>query len=282
MAVQTMDQKAFEVLVCDDGSTQPLDAIIDCFRAKLPLVRHLRQPNEGPAAARNLGIEHAASDVVIFLDSDVLPEANVVQALTEALETTLEWQGAEARLIHAGGKTSPVWEGPHSDTGGRFHTAGIAYRRPALLAVGGFDEEFTCAACEDVELAVQIRQLGPIGFVPEAIVQHPRRRRTVASAWKSRRNWRFVQILACRQGFVAWPTNTTRWPRLETALCATMKLPIGRALKALKSFGHSPADAIAALGLAVVDAVAGLTMLPTILFGSVPPRSSRFKRNGDD
>lgn len=281
LAAQTMDKAAFEVLVCDDGSTEPLDPVVDDFRAALPGLRHLRQPNQGPAAARNLGIEHAVAPIVLFLDSDVLPGTDVVRSLTEALERHSDWQGAEARLVPIGGKTTALWEAPRSESGGHYHTAGIAYRTSILEAVGGLDEGFSRAACEDVELAFQVLPHGPIGFVPEAVVSHPRRRRTVATTWKARRNWRFVQILACRHGFVAWPRHTTRWPRLETALCAAVKLPIGRGISALKSMSQSPADGLAGLGLAMVDFFAGLSMLPTILFGDAPERRSRFTRKAE-
>lgn len=281
LAAQTMDKAAFEVLVCDDGSTEPLDPVVDRFRAALPRIRHLRQPNQGPAAARNLGIEHAVAPIVLFLDSDVLPEPDVVRSLTEALERHADWQGAEAQLVPVGGKTTILWEAPRSESGGHYHTAGIAYRKSVLESVGGLDEGFSRAACEDVELAVQVLPHGPIGFVPEAVVRHPRRRRTVASTWKARRNWRFVQIMACRHGFVAWPRHTTHWPRLETALCAAVKLPIGRGLAALRSISRSPADGLTGLGLAVVDFFAGLSMLPTILFGDAPERRSRFSRKAE-
>jgi len=203
-------------------------------------------------------------------------------ALTEALERNAKWQGAEAQLVPMGGKTTALWEAPRSDAGGHYHTAGIAYRKAVLEVVGGLDEGFSRAACEDVELAVQVLPHGPIGFVPEAVVRHPRRRRTVATTWKARRNWRFVQILACRHGFVAWPRHTTRWPRLETALCAAVKLPIGRGISALKSMSQSPADGLAGLGLAVVDCFAGLSMVPTILFAPAPARRSRFSRKTDN
>lgn len=273
---QTLTADAFEVLVCDDGSTSSLDPVVAEFVPLLPRLRHLRQANQGPAAARNLGVAHARGAVIVFLDSDVVPDADLVRSLTAALERHPEWQGAEARLVPTGGANTPVWEAPRTDAGGHYHTAGIAYRKEVLDAVGGLDEGFSMAACEDVELAYQVLRHGPIGFVPEAVVHHPRRRRTVASTWKSRRNWRFVQILACRHGFVAWPRHTTRWPRLETAWCAAVKLPLGRAVSALRSIGRSPADGVSGLALAVVAGIGGLAMVPTILFGSVPARRSRF------
>jgi len=276
LSLQTADRATFEVLVCDDGSTEALNGVVASFQASLPHLRHLRQKNQGPAAARNMGIAEARSGIVIFLDSDVLPGESVVAGLTHALDANPDWQGAEAKLQPVGGENTGAWDAPQSDGGGHYHTAGIAYRRGVLEHVGGFDEGFTRAACEDVELAVQILLHGTIGFVPEAVVYHPRRRRTVASCWSARRNWRFVQILACRYGFLGWPDNRTSMPRIRTAICAALTLPVGKTLSALKCLPASPRGALQGVVLAAVDWLAGLSMLPTILLASVPPRRSRF------
>lgn len=280
LASQTLGGDRFEVLVCDDGSTEDLSRVIQQFRGTLPRLEHLRQPNRGPAAARNLGIAHATSDVVLFLDSDVQPGERVVEGLTRALADHPEWQGAEAKLQPTGGEDSFGWDAPRSDHGGHYHTAGIAYRKAVLEAIGGFDENFSRAACEDVELSVQILAHGPIGFVPEAVVWHPRRRRTAASSWRARRNWRFVQMLACRYGFLAWPGNKTSYPRLRTAVCAVGTLPAGKAIQALKRLPSSPRDACRGLALALVEWCGGVSMLPVILFAPLPPRRSRFTDAG--
>jgi GT2 family glycosyltransferase len=275
LAKQTMPTDVFEVLVCDDGSTESLDATVASFSKSLPHIRHLHQANQGPAAARNLGIAHAAADVVVFLDSDVIPAHNVVEGLTRALAANPVWQGAEAKLQPIGGQDSFGWDSPRSDNGGHYHTAGIAYRKAVLEKVGGLDENFSKAACEDVELAVQVLQHGLIGFVPEAVVYHPRRRRTAASCWKGRKNWRYVQMLASRYGFLAWPGNKTSFPRLRTALCAIATLPAGKGLEALKRLPTSPSDTIRGLALACIDWLGGVSMLPVILFAPLPPRRSR-------
>lgn len=275
LAKQTMPTDAFEVLVCDDGSTESLDATVASFSKKLPHLRHLHQANQGPAAARNLGIAHATADVVVFLDSDVIPSPSVVETLISALTGNPEWQGAEAKLQPIGGQDSFGWDAPRSDNGGHYHTAGIAYRKAVLEKVGGLDENFSKAACEDVELAVQVLQHGLIGFVPEAVVYHPRRRRTAAACWKGRKNWRYVQMLASRYGFLAWPGNKTSFPRLRTALCAIATLPAGKGLEAIKRLPTSPSDTIRGLGLACIDWLGGVSMLPVILFAPLPPRRSR-------
>ena len=83
-----------------------------------------------------------------------------------------------------GGSAGPLWDAPVCENGGVFLTAAIAYRRDLLLKVGGLDESFLRAACEDVDLAARLLPYGQIGFVPAAKVQHPRRRKTFAMYWK--------------------------------------------------------------------------------------------------
>jgi GT2 family glycosyltransferase len=272
---QTISPNEFEVLVCDDGSTEALAPTVASFADSLPRLRHLKQPNQGPAAARNLGIAHAASNIVLFLDSDVVPGERVVEGLINGLAANPDWQGAEAKLQPIGGQDSFGWDAPRSDNGGHYHTAGIAYRKSVLEEIGGLDENFSRAACEDVELAFRVLQHGPIGFVPEAVVYHPRRRRTAASCWKARKNWRYVQLLACRHGFLGWPGNTTARPRLRTALCAAVTLPAGRVIDAIRRLPQAPIDALRGLGLACVDWIGGVTMVPTILLAPAPPHRSQ-------
>jgi cellulose synthase/poly-beta-1,6-N-acetylglucosamine synthase-like glycosyltransferase len=57
----------FEVLVADDGSTDDTQEMLSRYGER---VRVLRQQNQGQGAARNLGIQHATGQYVVFLDSD--------------------------------------------------------------------------------------------------------------------------------------------------------------------------------------------------------------------
>jgi glycosyltransferase involved in cell wall biosynthesis len=66
VAAQTF--RDFDAVVADDGSTDDTAAVA----GRYPFARHVRQPNAGPGAARNLGVEHATGRYVAFLDSDDL------------------------------------------------------------------------------------------------------------------------------------------------------------------------------------------------------------------
>src|SRR5579871_5771350 len=59
----------FEVLVIDDGSTQPLESVISDWKSRVP-VRLLIQSNTGPATARNRGAAEARGGWLAFLDDD--------------------------------------------------------------------------------------------------------------------------------------------------------------------------------------------------------------------
>ena len=61
-----------EVIVVDDGSTQPVTEILGEIGLPLRLRIVSVRPNRGVSHARKLGVTHAVGDILIFLDSDVV------------------------------------------------------------------------------------------------------------------------------------------------------------------------------------------------------------------
>nr|MBA3317684.1 glycosyltransferase family 2 protein [Gemmatimonadales bacterium] len=73
-----------EVLVVDDGGATPLDAVVAPFRSDLSLTL-IRQPNGGPAAARNTGAQRAGGDYLAFTDDDCLADPDWLMELARVL-----------------------------------------------------------------------------------------------------------------------------------------------------------------------------------------------------
>lgn len=62
----------FELLLIDDGSKDGSGAICDEFAQSDSRVRVIHKANEGPSITRNRGIEEAAGEFIVFVDSDDL------------------------------------------------------------------------------------------------------------------------------------------------------------------------------------------------------------------
>ncbi|MFT5891146.1 MAG: glycosyltransferase involved in cell wall biosynthesis [Dokdonia sp.] len=74
----------FEIVIIEDGSSQPSDAVIADYTDRLQIT-YLSKPNSGPGASRNYGMARAAGNYFIILDSDCILPPQYVRVMDEAL-----------------------------------------------------------------------------------------------------------------------------------------------------------------------------------------------------
>jgi cellulose synthase/poly-beta-1,6-N-acetylglucosamine synthase-like glycosyltransferase len=188
-------------------------------------VRVLTSGGTGPAAARNAGWRAARGEWVVFLDDDVVPSPDWLEALEADLrDMPAIAGGVQGRVVVPPGHGRPDdWQ---QETAGLaaadWITADMAYRREALVGVGGFDERFPRAYREDVELAYRVRRAGWTLVRGRRRVEHPPR---PASAWVSvRRQWGNADDALLRRMYgPGWhdllgaPRGRRRWHAAGTA-----------------------------------------------------------------
>ncbi len=161
------------VVVVDDrtGDPPPLD-----LPEWAPL-RVLRGAARGPAAARNAGWRATATPWVAFLDDDVLvPDDWPSRLAVDLAGLAAGVAGSQGRLrVPLPADRRPTdWErGTAGLADARWATADMAYRRRALVRVGGFDERFGRAYREDADLALRMLDAGFFLTRGEREVTHP-------------------------------------------------------------------------------------------------------------
>jgi len=69
-SVIAQDHQDWEILVVDDGSPDETAGVVESFSRNDSRIRLIRQPNSGPAAARQRGLDEANGRYVAFLDAD--------------------------------------------------------------------------------------------------------------------------------------------------------------------------------------------------------------------
>ncbi len=169
----------YEVVVVDDGST---DGTVNWLGnpALFPHVRLLQQDHQGPAAARNLGVEAATGDTIIFIDSDLVVTDRFLQAHADALLNGQQRLGSDrlftyGRVINTCNFDQPTAE-PFKVTdfsAAYFATGNVAIARHWLDQAGLFDTRFQLYGWEDLELGVRLKQLGlTLIKCPDAVGYH--------------------------------------------------------------------------------------------------------------
>jgi glycosyltransferase involved in cell wall biosynthesis len=170
--------KASEIIVIDDGSTDNTATVIASFSD----VKYSYQPNRGPAAARNRGIQSALSQWIAFLDSDdtwkpyhlektmaIIKKYNLVWACAGYEQSqSYKWKGLLVDdcvfkdFFKAFARDAP------------FNSDGMVINRNILLEVGLFDADLKNFEDFDIFFRIAYKH-NEIGFIwPPTIIRNIR------------------------------------------------------------------------------------------------------------
>ena len=207
------------VIVVDDGSSDTGSAtnaeVRKASAAGLVVEACVQDVNRGPAAARNRGAGMASTQWLWFLDAGVRPDTDYLEALADHghLCPAVAWTGpiaSDSTGLFASYYTAQSTLSPPSQPDGQldgFVTASVVINRPAFDAVGGFDERFRKAACEDLDLGLRLRPHGLIGYASDLLVRHRFREDEEDFRRRFRRyGYGFFQFGA------KWKQNMEPWP----------------------------------------------------------------------
>lgn len=171
---------SYEVVVVDDGSTDDTIPWLHQQTIAFPHVRLLLQNHQGPAAARNLGVEQAAGDTIVFIDSDLVVTESFLQAHAQALTQAQQTLGHHRCFTYGAVINTSNFEDPTAEgykltdfSAAYFATGNVMIPRQWLIQAGLFDPQFSLYGWEDLELGIRLKQLGlKLIKVPKAVGYH--------------------------------------------------------------------------------------------------------------
>ncbi len=166
-ALRRHNGPGLEIVVVDDASTRGDPGAVAERHGATFVTRDI---NAGPAVARNAGVEAAAGDVILFIDSDVVVHEDTVRRALRTLRDDpalgacfgsydtdpadpaflSQFRNLYHRWVHQCGS-------PEAST---FWTGCGAVRREAFVAVGGFSPVLSRMGMEDIDLGYRLRDAG--------------------------------------------------------------------------------------------------------------------------
>jgi GT2 family glycosyltransferase len=181
-ALQYLDYPLFEICVVR-GPTE--DGTVEVLRRWQDRLKIAECPERNLSMSRNIGIAIATGDIVAFIDDDAIPEVRWLRDLAPAFDDPavagaggIVYDYTKTKLQHRFetanrlGSPDPNWSRsapelcfPLTANFPNLIGTNCAFRRNAILAIGGFDEEFeyyldeTDLCCRLVDAGWKISQL---------------------------------------------------------------------------------------------------------------------------
>lgn len=194
-------ERNWELIIVDNGSVDETWTVVDKYMDAAPVaVTYVNETRPGLGNAHNAGLAVAIGDIVAFTDDDCYPSSDYLENVFSAFRDLSVGYVTGRIILHdptdypavinesTTPKTYPAGSFVHA---GQVQGANMAFRRQALLSIGGFDPLFGPGSlfnAEDVDAAGRISAVGWKGkYCPDILVRHHHRRKAAdfAHLWRS-------------------------------------------------------------------------------------------------
>lgn len=116
-SILTQADENVELILINDGSTDLSEEIIKTYLGKYKTsIKYIKKPNTGISDSRNIGIEKATGDYIIFVDADDYIEKNLFKNLSKYMENEIDIIKYKAIIETDDEKAIGQLEGPTFDT----------------------------------------------------------------------------------------------------------------------------------------------------------------------
>lgn len=208
-----------EIIVVDDASVDASLEALDSFKEKIRVMKN--EKNLGFSSTVNFGVKEAKGDIVILLNTDVIPERGFLAPLLShfkddkvfavgCMDKSIENGKAVLRgrgiggwkrgfFVHSRGevdKTNTLWVNGGSG----------AFRKSIWKKLGGFNELYNPFYWEDIDLSYRALKCGyEIVFEPKSIVVHEHEKGAIKKKFSESK----VRSIAYRNQFIFVWKNAT-------------------------------------------------------------------------
>lgn len=188
LELQSFPFGSFEIIIVDDGSSDNTAEVVGSTKSQHE-IRYFHEANSGPSAARNMGVQHARSDLILIMNDDAIAAGNLVaghyymhQKLKQerlAVVGTREFRNEDkTRVLNFLCDQVPFSMRVHSFKEGfypppYFITFNLSMLKRDFEKAGRFDEDFPSAIGEDTEFGIRWKNSGgSIFFLPQLRAHH--------------------------------------------------------------------------------------------------------------